>query len=393
MVANLDLLGPASAVGAVTSRPSDTRIFGGTDTWFAPCSSQANRDGTQLQAVWANALLAQLRYAIRASGIDLDNADDAMLWKAIASRTPGPALWHHGTDTSNAAAVVSAAVSPVIASYEPFVAYIVKVAHDSVDGGTQANLGAGLRNVVRPDGTAIRRGDWVAGQTIVLLDDGTALQLHGIGSAPAPLYRGTNSGSVNTIVASLSPSPARYEVDALYIIGLSGSNTGPVTADLNGFGPRNVVRSNGNALRPGDISRVAALTYDGTNLVLLNLAQEIAPPGSGFTGTQQRFAYLPQTGVNSRLSASFTATFAGVVLVFSTLNSSPSNGNISNSATVSVNGNATTGAGDSISGASTSIASAKVSAGDAVTVSSDCQPSQSIQFPASQYLTYLFIPG
>lgn len=82
-----DLLGPASALNAVTSRPNDTRIFGPDDTWFKNCSSPTTQDGTRIEADWLNGILAQLRTAIVGMGIPIDNADDAMLLKAIQAAT------------------------------------------------------------------------------------------------------------------------------------------------------------------------------------------------------------------------------------------------------------------------------------------------------------------
>lgn len=82
-----DLLGPASALNAVTSRPNDTRIFGADNTWFKNCSSPTTQDGTRIEADWLNGILAQLRTAIVGMGIPIDNADDAMLLKAIQAAT------------------------------------------------------------------------------------------------------------------------------------------------------------------------------------------------------------------------------------------------------------------------------------------------------------------
>lgn len=206
------------------------------------------------------------------------------------------------------------------------------------------------------------------------------------------IYRGTNQGSVNAILAVMDPVLTAYQVGGVYMVRLNGANTGAATANL-GPGSKPVLRSNGTALRPGDMSRIAVLTYDGENLILANLAQEIAPPGSGFAGKQQRLGYLPVTGQNSNLTASFTVSFSGVVQVFSTLNTSPQNGNISNTASVSVNGVGSAGASDTIAGASTSIVIANVRAGDVVKIASDCTPSNDILFNASQYLIYSFIPG
>ncbi|GGG48174.1 hypothetical protein [Chelatococcus composti] len=82
-----DLLGPASALNAVTTRPTDTRIFGEDDTWFKDCSSSTANDGTRIEADFLNGILAQLRAAIVGMGIPIDNADDQMLLKAIQAAT------------------------------------------------------------------------------------------------------------------------------------------------------------------------------------------------------------------------------------------------------------------------------------------------------------------
>ena len=78
-----DLLGPASAPNAVTSRPADARVFGADDTWFKGCSGPDVDDGTEIQAEFENSMLAQMRRAIRGMGVAENNADDDMLLKAI----------------------------------------------------------------------------------------------------------------------------------------------------------------------------------------------------------------------------------------------------------------------------------------------------------------------
>lgn len=255
----------------------------------------------------------------------------------------------------------------------------------------------GTLNLLRRDGNTLKAGDIPVGSPFAFGYDGSAFRM----AVPvvseiresSPVYQGTNTGSVNAIIADLTPNPTVYEVNAIYMVSLSGPNTGAVTANLEALGVKNVVRSNGTALRAGDISRVALLTYDGTNLVLLNLAQEIAPPGSAFAGGQNRFGFQATQGVASTLQASFTVRYAGVVTVFSTLNSSPENGNISNAAIVSVNGVATTGAADTIVGASTSIINVDVRPNDNIVVTSTILPASQPPANVSQYLRYQFGPG
>lgn len=79
----LDLLGPASAPNATTTRPADSRVFGADDTFFKDCSSPVARDGTKVQAGYLNGLLQQIRRAIRGMGIAENNANDDMLLEAI----------------------------------------------------------------------------------------------------------------------------------------------------------------------------------------------------------------------------------------------------------------------------------------------------------------------
>lgn len=63
-----DLMGPAVAAGGVTSRPSDSRIFGGTDTWFKDCTDALTDDGTAYEAAYFNGMLANVRALIRGNG-------------------------------------------------------------------------------------------------------------------------------------------------------------------------------------------------------------------------------------------------------------------------------------------------------------------------------------
>ncbi|GJD58344.1 hypothetical protein [Methylobacterium dankookense] len=277
---------------------------------------------------------------------------------------------------------------------------------------TQPNTGAvsvalsgfstppGVLNLFRRDGQALQAGDLRTGLPFSFVYDGSAFRV----STPAAsevtvagaslVHRGVSTGTTNAIVAGLTPGITAYELGVVYVIKLSAANTGAVTANLDGRGALPVVRSNGNPLRAGDISNMAVLTYNSDGyFVLANLAQEIAPPGSGFAGSQQRFGYTPVNGQTQTLTATFTTTYAGIVQCVATLNTSPQNGNISTAASISVNGAASSGSADSVSGSCTSIVSVAVPAGASVTVAAQSTPSQTPTAAASQYLNYIFIPG
>ncbi len=75
----LDILGPASALNSVTTRPAQTTTYGATRTWFKACTSLTAQDGTQLTNDWLNNMLAQLRTAYDGIGITEDNSDGMLL--------------------------------------------------------------------------------------------------------------------------------------------------------------------------------------------------------------------------------------------------------------------------------------------------------------------------
>ncbi|EHP94867.1 hypothetical protein [Methylorubrum extorquens] len=140
----------------------------------------------------------EIATAIIQSGQTPNQSNTGQLWAAIQSvAAPPPALWHRGTDTSTNPLAVTASVAPSVSSYAPLVPYNVLVNNDSADGGTTANFGPGIRQVVRADGSAIRKGDWTKGQVAVFLDDGARLQL--TGAAPAGVVQTQITTTFNTL--------------------------------------------------------------------------------------------------------------------------------------------------------------------------------------------------
>jgi hypothetical protein len=211
------------------------------------------------------------------------------------------------------------------------------------------------------------------------------------------VHRGANTGTVNDLEAVVDPTITAYDADALYIINLTGKNTGPVTANLNGLGQVPVLRSSGLPLKAGDIFKIAAIVYIAGNFILLNSAQEIAPPGTGLARALTNFTFGPQTGVTVTLTETFTAPYSGVVTAISSVNADPINGNFSNAVFITVAGTTHGYAGDEVPGSSTSSTVANVTAGDVVTVTSNVTPTTGPKpggfTNASQYLSYTFIPA
>lgn len=151
-------------------------------------------DEYQLNTVWRQssfvaAMIGQF-IADRAQVNVLDNGDIATLENnfvnaiaAVASgqvpNLPASSYWHSGIDTSGAAQSLIADVAPSITTYAEGNAYQIRTAFTATGATTADFDGAGVRNVLRADGSPIQAGDWNQGEMIILLDDGTNLRLYG----------------------------------------------------------------------------------------------------------------------------------------------------------------------------------------------------------------------
>jgi hypothetical protein len=178
-----DLLGPASADGAVTTRPDDNRAFGTVDTWFKDCSDPAVDDGTEFGAAFFNAVLANLRALARGNGLTgsateivaQDNADDSLLLKSVTN------LIQRGqprySDDAGADGTIVVTLSPVPKEYKKGMVIVTKAAASNSGTTTLNANGLGAVSVVRQDGSPLNPGDILAGGLYAFGYDGAAFQL------------------------------------------------------------------------------------------------------------------------------------------------------------------------------------------------------------------------
>jgi len=168
---SLDILGPASAPGAVTTRPTDTRAFGAADTFFRDCSSATLDDGTEFQAAWFNQVTAILRAIVRSNGqtgggvdvVTQDNADDGVLLKAVQHLVQRGQITF-GTDVGTADAMV-VSLSPAPAEYKNGMQVWVKKAAspNATTTPTLAVNALAAKTIVKRDGVnAPAANDFVA---------------------------------------------------------------------------------------------------------------------------------------------------------------------------------------------------------------------------------------
>ncbi len=75
--------GPQGPNYTTTRPPRDPKASLGVDTFFKNCSAPGAKDGTFATADYFNVHLANLRYLVRQSGVELDDQDDTMVFDAV----------------------------------------------------------------------------------------------------------------------------------------------------------------------------------------------------------------------------------------------------------------------------------------------------------------------
>lgn len=190
----MDLLGYGSNAPNVTNtRPADSRVFGGNDTWGKDCSTPTAQDGTGIVAGFMNGVLGQLRALIRGNGqtaaladvVTADNTDDAMALKAIQQLIQR-GLMKFAVDTGAADALV-VALAPALVEYKAGLSLKVLAAHDNSGGAATINVsGLGPKPILRKGGGTLQKKDIAAAAILTLDYDGAAFQL---GDLPAGYNR------------------------------------------------------------------------------------------------------------------------------------------------------------------------------------------------------------
>jgi len=179
-----DLLGPASASGAVTVRPGENRTFGATDTWFKDCSDPSLDDGTEFGAAFFNAVLANIRALVRGNGqtagavdvVSQDNGDDALWLKAVQHLIQrGLPLYCEDSGTPGH---IVASLSPPPAEWKKGMEIHVRI--NNGNGSNPVDIALNtlpIKAVVNPDGTPLGNSELTVGEMVTLRYDGTNCQL------------------------------------------------------------------------------------------------------------------------------------------------------------------------------------------------------------------------
>jgi len=191
----------------------------------------------------------------------------------------------YGDDTGAANALV-ANVTPAPGALANGLAVLIKVVADNTGPSTLNLQSFGVKNIANADGTPLSPGQLTGSGYALFVYDGTVWQMI---SMPGPAffaslltsasYTAVDSGSANTIVASLDTPPASL-ASVLYIpisIKVAAANTGATTLNLNSLGATPVRNVDFTPLIPGQmVAGQNQFAYDGTYFILLT------PPGPKF---------------------------------------------------------------------------------------------------------------
>jgi hypothetical protein len=165
-----DILGPANAVGAVTTRPVDERTYGALDSWFADCTSATAEDGTDIRASWYNGITAALRSLWRSNGkladnvtpvvAELGSADDALVRAVQYLIQRGQAVF--AVDTGTASALV-VSLAPAAVEYKDGLSLRVVAKYGPTGPSTINVNGLGVVPIIHTNTLApTAAGEWVA---------------------------------------------------------------------------------------------------------------------------------------------------------------------------------------------------------------------------------------
>ncbi|MGH6821951.1 MAG: hypothetical protein ACREC4_00415 [Methylocella sp.] len=198
--------------------------------------------------------------------------------------------WTYAVDSGTANALV-AALSKAPASLVAGLRFSLKKTAAANTGPSTLDLnGSGVRAITLLNGNALLGGEMPGSAIVDFAYDGTNYQLLSpTQQRSSIIHTGTDLGSPNAIIATLTPAVAGYEIGALYniTIGASNGNTAAATANL-GFGAVPVVRPNLGPTIGGE--------YAGLSQVLLSYTSGGAMQMvGGGTATQFRILPAPRT--------------------------------------------------------------------------------------------------
>lgn len=257
-----ELMGPANTPGSSTTRPSDARVFSTADRWYRACSSADADDGTQASADDMNAILGQLRNAIRGMGVTVDNTSDDMLFHAVQLAQVSWAV------DSGAADAAVATFAPALTAATLLAGRVMAIKWSFANATTTPTLnpnGLGAKVIVNRRGGALAVGDIAPGRVDLCVYDGTNIRMLTFGARTRVVY---NAAGTYSWVCPTGVTQVDVE---LWGAGASGWNStiGPLSTSPGG--------TDGPGGCSGGYARKRLAVVPGTTYTLTVGAGGIAP--------------------------------------------------------------------------------------------------------------------
>lgn len=218
---------------------------------------------------WLNVLQEEICNVIELTGGTLSKSTFTQLYDAIQTLLQNLPY----TTSSTAANTYTASFSPAFGSYDTGKVFAIKFTHGNTGAATLNINGLGAKSLKRLDGNALIANDIYDGMIALMSYDGTNIQVLNLNQQHLPYAASTTAA--NTYVATLNPIALGYTTGMSFLIKFTNANTGAATLNINSLGAKAMKRPDGTALQPGDIAAgmVAHISYDGTNLQLMNVSK------------------------------------------------------------------------------------------------------------------------
>jgi hypothetical protein len=222
---------------------------------------------------------------------------DADLFQMTRGIRRGKLNYQVDVGTANALAISN---DPPLTAYHEGMRLYVKAAHSCIGPGCVITCDSlPERAVKRADGAELAANDYVAGQIVCLVDDGTEFQMQnwrGVGGGTGggttnyvvniPYCRDT-SATANLVVASYTPAITALVEGMPIEVMVKNATTGPTQINVNALPVRKVVHGDGSDLGPGDgyPGMIWLLFWDSVNWQLVNArgtaGAAVGPPSPG----------------------------------------------------------------------------------------------------------------
>ena len=213
--------------------------------------------------------------------------------------------------------IFAVALDPPLIAYQGGLRLFVKASHSCTGPGCVIAANAlPVRAVKRADGSELVAGDFVAGQIVCLVDDGTQFQMQNFRGVGGGTGGGTTNNYVinipycrdtsvvaNQVIAAYTPAITTLVEGMPIEVMVHNATSGPTNILVNALPVRQVIHGDGSQLGPGDgfPGMIWLLFFDGTAWQLVNARGAGQVTGPPTVGSGKSLYFTKQGGYNTFL--------------------------------------------------------------------------------------------